>query len=85
VNSHANSLSFQLQLLDAICALPQTNATSASISQLNSSLIDISQLYSDFAEPYALWECQLAIIHCAGHPDQVQTIERRRLYIFFSI
>jgi len=42
-----------------------------SISQLNSGLIDISQLYSDFAEPYQLWECQLAILHCAGHPDQV--------------
>jgi len=34
-------------------------------------LIEISRLYSDFAEPLGLWECQLAILHCAGHPDQV--------------
>ena len=61
----------QLQLLDAISALPVTNEIAVSISQLNSGLIDISQLYSDFAEPYQLWECQLAILHCAGHPDQV--------------
>ena len=23
----------------------------------------------DFAEPFGLWECQLAIVHCAGHQD----------------
>jgi len=44
--------SFQLQLLEAISALPQTEQTSDSISKLNSGLLDISQLYSDFAEPY---------------------------------
>ena len=32
-------------------------------------MLDISQLYAEFAEPYNLWECQLAILHCAGHPD----------------
>ena len=37
--------------------------------QLNADLLDISQLYAEFAEPYNLWECQLAILHCAGHPD----------------
>ena len=41
----------------------------SAISQLNADLIDLTQLYSDFAEPFSLWECQLAIIHCAGHPD----------------
>ena len=24
-----------------------------------------------FAEPFNLWECQLAILHCAGHPDSM--------------
>ena len=38
---------------------------------MNSDLLDISQLYADFAEPYNLWECQLAILHCAGHPDNM--------------
>ena len=33
--------------------------------------MDISQLYAEFAEPYNLWECQLAILHCAGHPDNM--------------
>ena len=27
------------------------------------------QLYGDFAEPYQLSKCKLAIIHCAGHCD----------------
>ena len=34
-------------------------------------MLDISQLYAEFAEPYNLWECQLAILHCAGHPDNM--------------
>ena len=39
--------------------------------QLNSDLMSITTLYSDYAEPYQLWECQLAILHCAGHPDSM--------------
>lgn len=27
------------------------------------------QLYEEFAEPFSLWECKLAIIHCSGHCD----------------
>lgn len=27
------------------------------------------QLYEEFAEPFGLWECKLAIIHCSGHND----------------
>ncbi len=27
------------------------------------------QLYTDFAEPFQLWECQLGILQCAGHHD----------------
>lgn len=27
------------------------------------------QLYEEFAEPYKLWECQLAIIDVSGHDD----------------
>lgn len=27
------------------------------------------QLYEQYAEPFGLWECKLAIIHCSGHDD----------------
>jgi nuclear pore complex protein Nup155 len=27
------------------------------------------QLYEEFCEPFNLWECKLAIIHCSGHCD----------------
>lgn len=27
------------------------------------------QLYEDYADQYNLWECKLAIVHCAGHND----------------
>jgi hypothetical protein len=53
------------------------------VARLNSDLVDITALYQDWAEPYQLWECKLAIlqVHCtaqnctalvtalqAGHP-----------------
>ncbi|XP_001605127.2 nuclear pore complex protein Nup155 isoform X2 [Nasonia vitripennis] len=37
--------------------------------RLNSALLDITQLYEEYAEPLQLWECKLAIIHCSGHQD----------------
>ena len=36
------------------------------VSRLNSDLVDITALYQDWAEPYQLWECKLAILQCAG-------------------
>ena len=47
----------------------QQQRVRASLARLNAELLDITQLYSDFAEPYELWECQLAILHCAGYDD----------------
>lgn len=41
----------------------------ADVGRLNSDLVDITSLYQDWAEPYQLWECKLAILQCAGHPD----------------
>jgi nuclear pore complex protein Nup155 len=32
-------------------------------------LLDVTQLYEQFAEPLGLWECKLAILHCANHYD----------------
>lgn len=60
----------QLQILETMNSLRGSiPEAAAAISQLNADLIDLTQLYSDFAEPFSLWECQLSIIHCAGHPD----------------
>ncbi|XP_020280588.1 nuclear pore complex protein Nup155 [Pseudomyrmex gracilis] len=39
--------------------------------RLNSSLLDITQLYEEYADPLQLWECKLAIIHCSGHQDDM--------------
>ena len=61
----------QLQLVESIGNLRRTPDVDTSIAKLNSDLLDISQLYADFAEPYNLWEFQLAILHCAGHPDNM--------------
>merc|ERR1712001_361023 len=60
----------QLQVLDTLNGLRgHVQEAEAAISQLNSDLIDLTQLYSDFAEPFGLCECILAILHCAGHLD----------------
>ncbi|XP_071552896.1 nuclear pore complex protein Nup155 isoform X3 [Panulirus ornatus] len=63
----------QLMVLDAL----QSEGGSADvIGQLNSSLLTLTVLYEKFAEPWSLWECKLAIVHCAGHsePQLVQSI-----------
>ncbi|XP_018403107.1 PREDICTED: nuclear pore complex protein Nup155 [Cyphomyrmex costatus] len=39
--------------------------------KLNSSLLDITPLYREYAEPLQLWECKLAILHCSGHQDDM--------------
>ncbi|XP_006813173.1 nuclear pore complex protein Nup155 [Saccoglossus kowalevskii] len=60
----------QLKVFEAISnfnsSLPEVQEA---LSQLNAELLDITRLYEGFAEPFQLWECQLAIIHCAGHYD----------------
>lgn len=39
------------------------------LSRLNADLLDITELFEKFAHPFDLPECELAIIHCAGHYD----------------
>uniref|UniRef100_A0A8C0EQX2 Nucleoporin 155 n=1 Tax=Bubo bubo TaxID=30461 RepID=A0A8C0EQX2_BUBBB len=41
------------------------------ISQLDAELMDITKLYGEFADPFKLSECKLAIIHCADHADPI--------------
>lgn len=64
---------FYLQVLDA---LQGEGASADVIAQVNSSLLTLTTLYEKFAEPWSLWECKLAIVHCAGHsePQLVQVI-----------
>jgi len=61
----------QQTVVEAMSNLPRTPQVDQAIVQLNADLMSITQLYSEFAEPYQLWECQLAILHCAGHPDSM--------------
>ena len=41
-------------------------------------LLFLRQLYGDFADAFALAECKLAIVHCAGHydPTLIETLWR---------
>ena len=57
----------QHQILEAVSSIPEAETH---ISKLNSDLLDITSLYKDWAEPFQLWESKLAILQCAGHPDQ---------------
>ena len=63
----------QLGLVEAMGNLggPRTPEVEAALASLNADLHSITKLYADYAEPYQLWECQLAILHCAGHPDSM--------------
>jgi len=65
----------QLQLLECLERKPSNSVIQDMITKLNSELYDISDLYS-YAEKFNLAECQLAIIHCAGHcdPSLVETL-----------
>lgn len=38
------------------------------MSDLNSSLLDVSALYNDFCQPLALWGLCLRLVHFAGGP-----------------
>ena len=60
----------QCMILDTVAHLPShTKGLVDAVSRLNADLLDVTQLYEQFAEPLALWECKLAILHCAGHYD----------------
>uniref|UniRef100_A0A1X7TBE2 Nucleoporin Nup133/Nup155-like C-terminal domain-containing protein n=2 Tax=Amphimedon queenslandica TaxID=400682 RepID=A0A1X7TBE2_AMPQE len=59
----------QLSILQGIQSLHHSQHTQQAITELNSKLMDVSQLYGDFADPFNLSECKLSIVHCAGHFD----------------
>lgn len=62
----------QLQILENLAKITPSNPTiENTIARLNVDLLDISNLYADYAERFDLPECQLAIIYSAGHYDPI--------------
>ncbi|XP_049867137.1 nuclear pore complex protein Nup154 [Pectinophora gossypiella] len=39
------------------------------LRRLDDELLEITQLYEEYADRYNLWECKLAIVQCSGHND----------------
>ncbi|XP_028042298.1 nuclear pore complex protein Nup154 [Bombyx mandarina] len=39
------------------------------MQRLDDELLEITQLYEEYADRYNLWECKLAIVQCSGHND----------------
>ncbi|XP_028161974.1 nuclear pore complex protein Nup154 [Ostrinia furnacalis] len=37
--------------------------------RLDDELLEVTQLYEEYADRYNLWECKLAIVQCSGHND----------------
>lgn len=61
----------QLQILEHLQKMPSNPSIENAITRLNVDLLDISQLYEDYAERFDLPESQLAIIYSAGHYDPI--------------
>lgn len=63
----------QRQILDTLSSggsrhLDQSQVREA-VKALNMKLLNMSQLYSDFAEHFDLWEAQLNILNCSHHNE----------------
>ncbi|XP_035916028.1 nuclear pore complex protein Nup154 [Anopheles stephensi] len=60
----------QRQVYDALALLTHhTDERYDALKLLDSNLYNLTQLYSDFAEQYELWECKLTILNCSHHND----------------
>lgn len=62
-------LQIQIQIFKKIKDLPDTPQTQEAITQLNHSLLDLNQLYQNFAQKFGLFDLQLAILKCGNHYD----------------
>ena len=62
----SSPVSFFPKVLDGVVA---AGGSAEAVASLNSAMLDITQLYEEFAEPFQLWECKLAIVACAGHSE----------------
>ncbi|XP_039282164.1 nuclear pore complex protein Nup155 [Nilaparvata lugens] len=64
----------QKRVLDAVSSLAAGGghheaAATEAVTRLNSALLTVTELYEEFAEPFQLWDCKLAIVDCSGHDD----------------
>uniref|UniRef100_A0A182M8L3 Nucleoporin Nup133/Nup155-like N-terminal domain-containing protein n=1 Tax=Anopheles culicifacies TaxID=139723 RepID=A0A182M8L3_9DIPT len=60
----------QRQVYDALTLLTHhSDERYDALKLLDSNLYNLTQLYSDFAEQYELWECKLTILNCSHHND----------------
>ena len=59
----------QIQLFKKLKELPITPTISDALNQLNYSLMDLTQLYQNYAQKFSLYDCQLAILKCGNHHD----------------
>ncbi|XP_048479675.1 nuclear pore complex protein Nup154 [Plutella xylostella] len=56
----------------AAAALPSIRAPPPhAMQRLDDELLEITQLYEEYADRYNLWECKLAIVQCSGHNDSL--------------
>lgn len=70
LHTHVQVARIQSSILESLQLLPASfEGVSEAKDALNAGLKDITTLYGDFAEPFHLAECKLAIVHCAGHYD----------------
>ncbi|CAG9783700.1 unnamed protein product [Diatraea saccharalis] len=54
----------------AAAALPRAlQPPPNALQRLDDELLEITQLYEEYADRYNLWECKLAIVQCSGHND----------------
>lgn len=62
--------SLKALLTSAGGSLSQRQRIREAVARLSASLLDLTTLYSDYAEEFDLCEAKLAIIHCAGIEDK---------------
>ncbi|KAL4703015.1 hypothetical protein ACJJTC_010001 [Scirpophaga incertulas] len=58
----------QLAVRAAAAAAPSPPPPRA-LQRLDDELLEVTQLYEEYADRYNLWECKLAIVQCSGHND----------------
>lgn len=59
----------QIQIFKKLKELPESPAIQEALSHLNYSLLDLTQLYQNYAQKFNLYDCQLAILKCGNHYD----------------
>lgn len=76
----------QLKIFEELSKKASNQNNNDAMVKLNAKLFDISMLYGEFAEEFALPECKLAIIACANHnnPTLVRQIWKEVIEKLFT-